>query len=116
LRDRGVLVHVLDDVSPTDTRVVSTEGNLTFLSAVRNDAHLGATEVVVEEILEPHTGDKQEVPAIRSALLDIAGSAITADFAVVLAGQAKRLIKLLEELIQRKLRRRIIRVVVLQKR
>src|SRR5215510_14976555 len=33
LRNRRVLVHVLDDVSPTDTRVVSTERNLAFLSA-----------------------------------------------------------------------------------
>src|SRR6185369_15932254 len=89
LRYRGVLVHVLDDVSPTDTGVVSTERNLAFLSAVRNDAHLGATEVVVEEILEPHTSDKQEVPTIRATLLDVLNRAIAADFAVILAGQTK---------------------------
>src|ERR1051325_11502368 len=89
LRDRRVLVHVLDDVSPTDTRVVRTEGNLAFLSAVRNDAHFGATEVVVEQILEPHTRNEQEVPAIGTTLLDILDRSITADFAVVLPGQSE---------------------------
>src|SRR6185295_15091878 len=115
-RDGRVLVHVLDDVSPTDTRVVSTERNFAFLSTVRDDAHFRATEVVVEQILEPHTRDKQEVPAIRTTLLDIVYATITADFAVVLTGQAKRLVKLLEEFIKRKLRWRLVRVVVLQKR
>src|ERR1043166_1566073 len=78
LRDSRVLVHVLDDVSPTDTGVVSTERNLAFLRAVRDDAHFSATEIVVEEILEPHTCDEQEVPAIRTALSDIFLAAIAA--------------------------------------
>src|SRR6185369_12278689 len=68
LRDGRVLVHVLDDVAPADTRVVRAERNLTFLRAVRDDAHFSAAEVVVEEILEPHSSDKQEVPAMRSPL------------------------------------------------
>src|SRR6185369_14033732 len=101
LRDRRVLVHGLDDVSPTDTRVVSTEGNFTFLSAVRDDAHFSATEVVVEQVLEPHTRDEQEVPAIRTALLDVLHAAVTADFAVIFTRQAKRLVELLEQFIQR---------------
>src|ERR1051326_56577 len=116
LRDSRVLVHVLDDVSPTDARVVSTEGDLAFLSAIRDDAHFCATEIIVEEILEPHTRDEQEVPAIRTTLLNVSLTAIAADFTVVLTGQAKRLVKLLEELIQSKLRRRLVRVVVLQER
>src|SRR4029078_3829270 len=95
LRNGRVLVHVLDDVSPTNPRCVSAEGDLTFLSAVRNDAHLGATEVVVEKILEPHSRDKQEVPAIRTTLLDVLFAAVTTYFAVVLASQTKRLVKLL---------------------
>ena len=114
LRHGRVLVHVLDDVSPADSRVVGTEGNLTFLCAVRNDAHLGAAEIVVEEILEPHSGDEQEVPTIRTTLLDIVRGAIAADLAVVFAGQAKRLVKLLEELVKRKLRWRLVWIVVLQ--
>src|SRR5690349_24962872 len=103
LRDGRVLVHVLDDVSPTDSRIVGAEGNLAFLRAVRDDAHFGATEIVVEEILEPHSRDKQEVPAIRTALLDIIFAAIAADLAVVLTSQAKRLVKLLEEFVKREL-------------
>src|SRR5207237_4727835 len=48
------LVHVLDDLTPTNAGVVSAEGNFAFLSAVGNHAHLGAAEVVVEKVLEPH--------------------------------------------------------------
>src|SRR5438552_7465915 len=53
-----VLVHVLDDVAPANPRVVGAETDLALLSAVRNDAHLSAAEVIVEKILEPHTGDE----------------------------------------------------------
>src|SRR5687767_4591475 len=116
LRDSRVLVHVFNNVPPTTPRVVSTEGDLTFLRSVRNDAHLGAPEIVIEEILEPHACDKQEVPAIRTTLLDVLCIAIAADLSVVLACQAKRLVKLLEELVKGKLRWRLIRVVVLQER
>src|SRR6185369_147655 len=84
--------------------------------AVRDDAHFRASEIVVEEILEPHTRDKKEVPAIRTALLDIVLAAVTADFAVVLTSQAKRLVKLLEELVKRELRRRLVWIVVFQER
>src|SRR6185436_2368515 len=116
LRDSRVLVHVFNNVPPANTRVVSAEGNLTFLSSVRNDAHLGAPEVVVEKILEPHSCDEQEVPAIRPARCDVLRGAIAGDLTVVFSGQAKRLVKLLKELVKRKLRRRLVRVVVLQKR
>src|SRR6185295_7549632 len=96
-RDGRVLVHVLDYVSPTDSGVVGAEGNLAFLRAVRDDAHFRASEIVVEEVLEPHTRDKQEVPAIRTTLLDIIFTTVAADLAVVLTGQPKRLVKLLEK-------------------
>src|SRR5215475_13232705 len=79
LRHGGVLVHILDDIAPTDTGVVSAKRNLTFLGTVRNDAHFRAAEVVVEEILEPHTGDKEEVPTIASSLIDIVRCAATID-------------------------------------
>jgi hypothetical protein len=35
-------MHVLNDIAPTDARVVSAEGDLTFLSSIGNDAHLCA--------------------------------------------------------------------------
>ena len=89
LGDGRVLVHVFDDIAPADACVVRAEGNLAFLRAVRDDAHFSATEIVVEEILEPHSSDEQEVPAIGTALFDIVLRAIAADLAVVLAGQAK---------------------------
>src|SRR5260370_33755941 len=64
LREIGGLMHVLDDLSPTNTRVVSTEGNLAFLSAVRNHAHLCAAEVVIEKILKPHSFYAEHSPDI----------------------------------------------------
>src|SRR5437868_1684057 len=116
LRDRRVLVHVLDDVSPTDSRVVSAERDFAFLRAVRNDAHFCATEIVVEEILEPHARNEQEVPTVGPTLLNVALSAIAAHPAVILTTQAKRLIELLEQLVKSELRGRLVWVVVLQKR
>ena len=65
LGERGRHVHLLDDVPPADARVVGAEADLPFLRRVRNDAALGAAEVVVEQVLEPHPGDEQEVPAVR---------------------------------------------------
>src|SRR5215216_5135315 len=111
LRHGRILVHVLDNVSPTNARVVSAEGDFAFLCAVRNDAHLRAAEVVVEKILEPHSRDEQEVPAIGTALFNIFPAAVASHLAVLFARQAKRLVKLLEELVQRELRRRLVRVV-----
>src|SRR5215831_9213196 len=112
----GVLVHVLNDIAPADSRVVCAEGNLAFLRPVGNDAHFRAAEIIIEQVLEPHSCYEQEVPAISSASIDVHLSPIATDLAVVFAGQAKRLIKLLEELVKRKLRRRIVRVIVLQER
>src|SRR5690242_5233564 len=108
LRDGRVLVHVLDDVSPANSRVVRAEGDLAFLRAVRDDAHLGAAEIVVEKILEPHARDEQEVPAVSTPLLDVRFGAIAAHLAVIFAGQAERLVKLLEELVKRKVRWRLV--------
>ena len=71
LGERGGHVHLLDDVAPADAGVVGAEGDLAFLRGVGNDALLGAAEIVVEQILEPHAGDEQEVPAVAAALLDV---------------------------------------------
>ena len=65
LGERRGHVHLLDDVAPADAGVVRAEGNLAFLRGVGNDALFGAAEIVVEQILEPHAGDEQEVPAVR---------------------------------------------------
>src|ERR1051325_1255121 len=86
-RDRRRLVHVLDDLSPSDAGVVGAEGNLTELSRVRNDAHFRAAEVVVEQILEPHTGDKEEVPRILPSSLNVRHGAVAHNLAVAPAGQ-----------------------------
>src|SRR5580700_1249664 len=69
LGDGRVLVHVLDDFAPAHAGVVRAEGNLTLLRGVGNDAHFGAAEIVIEKVLEPHAGDKQEVPRIFLAAL-----------------------------------------------
>src|SRR3989442_8204457 len=61
------LVHVLDDLPPADTRVVSAEGDFAFLSAVRNHAHFSAAEVVVEEVLKPHAFNAEHPPDVAGA-------------------------------------------------
>src|SRR5436190_19898511 len=90
----GSLVHVLDNLPPADTGVVRTEGNLSQLGGIRNDAHLRAAEVIVEQILEPHTGNEQEVPRILSPLLDVFDSAIAGHLSITFAAQAERLVEL----------------------
>src|ERR1019366_9103994 len=71
LGEGGGHVHLLDDVAPAHAGVVRAEADLAFLRGVRDDALLGAAEIVVEQVLEPHAGDEQEVPAIAAATLDI---------------------------------------------
>src|SRR5215218_6282723 len=60
----GRLVHVLDDLPPTHAGIVGAEGDLTFLSAVRNHAHLSAAKVIIEKILEPHAFDAEHAPVV----------------------------------------------------
>ena len=79
LRQRRRHVHLLDDVPPADAGVVGAERDLPFLRRVRNDAALRAAEVVVEEILEPHAGDEQEVPAVAAALLLVLDRPVAVD-------------------------------------
>ena len=62
--------------------------------SLRDDALLGAPEIVVEQILEPHAGDEQEVPAVLAPLLDIFHGAVFADLAIALARRAERLVEL----------------------
>src|SRR5262249_35102750 len=93
--DGRVLVHVLDDVAPADAGVVGAETDLALLGAVRDDAHLGAAEVVIEEVLETHARDEQEVPAVFAALHDVINSAVRRGFAVILARQSESLVELL---------------------
>src|SRR5258707_8910724 len=69
LGDGRVLVHVLDDLAPADAGVVRAEGNFALLRGVRNDAHLGAAEVVVGPILKTHPRDEEEVPRVGLAAL-----------------------------------------------
>src|SRR4030095_14848923 len=90
----GVLVHVLDDLAPPHAGVVSAEGDLAFLGRVRNDAHLSAAEIVVEEILEPHASDEKEVPGIFAPFLNIGHSPVGARLPVITAGDPPGLIKL----------------------
>src|SRR5258706_12969375 len=82
-------MHLLDDLTPAHTGVVSTKRNLTFLSRVRDDALLGAAEVIVEQILKPHSCYEQKVPAVCATLFDVLNGSITRYLAVVLAGGAE---------------------------
>src|SRR6185312_10189204 len=64
LGDGGVGLHLLEDVPPAGAGVVGAEADLPELGAVGDDAHLGAAEVVVEEVLEPHAGDEEGAPLV----------------------------------------------------
>src|SRR4051812_7742857 len=64
LCEPGGLVHLLDYLPPADARVAGAETYLALLRAVRYDAHLGAAEVVVEQVLEPHALDAQHAPSV----------------------------------------------------
>src|SRR5437764_13829341 len=75
-------VHLLDDVAPAYARVIGAEGNLPFLRGIRNDALLCPTEVVVEQVLEPHSSDEQEVPTVATALLNIRHCAVAGHLSV----------------------------------
>src|SRR3990172_13029694 len=103
--DGGRLVHFLDDVPPTDTGVVGAEGDLAFLGGVGDDALLGTAEVVVEQILEPHPGDEEEVPTVGPSLLDVRQGAIAGDLAVIPTGYVVGLVELLEEGFEREVGR-----------
>src|SRR5208283_4726463 len=100
--DSRVLVHVFDDLAPADAGVVGAEADFALLRAVGDDAHFGAAEIVVEEILEPHAGDEEEVPWIlRATLHGIFVRAFRRSLAVLAGGTlGKRpsLVKLLEEI------------------
>src|SRR5579859_7531255 len=115
-----VLVHVFDDVAPAHTGVVRAEADFALLRAVRNDAHFGAAEVVVEKILEPHAGDEEEVPRVLGAALHgIFVGALRGSLAVLAGGTLRQrpgLVKLLEEVPKLQTLRPLERVIVLQER
>src|SRR5579872_1140011 len=113
-----ILVHVLDDLPPAYAGVICAEGNLALLRGVGNDAHFGAAEVVVEEILEPHTCDEQEVPRVGGAALHgvfvgsfRAGAAILGISAL---GERPSLVELLEKVVQREALGSAERLVILE--
>ncbi len=114
LSDRRILVHVLDDVSPTDAGVVCTERNFAFLRSVRDDAHFGASEIVVEQILEPHSRDKQEVPRVLTTFFDVFDRAVAVNLSVIFARQTERFVKFLEDSAERQTLRCAIRIVIFQ--
>src|SRR5262245_32960322 len=103
LGDGSVFVHILNDLAPADAGVVGTEGNFALLCGIRNDAHFGAAEIVVEKILEPHAGDEQEVPRIGLAALhgvvDVAIRGGTAVLGGGALGKRPSLIKLLKKVV-----------------
>ena len=116
LGERGGHVHLLDDVPPAHAGVVGAEADLAFLGGVGDDALLGAAEVVVEEILEPHAGDEEEVPAIGAALFDVGHGAVGGDLAVVAAGGAEALVELRQQVDDLEVGRRLGGIVVAEQR
>ena len=94
LGDRRCLVHVFDDLPPANPGIVGAEGDLTQLRRIRDDAHFGAAEVVVEQVLKPHSGDEQEIPGVAAPLLDVFDRPITRDLSITLSGKTERLVEL----------------------
>src|ERR1700754_1064955 len=120
LGERCGHVHLFDDVAPAHTGVVSAEGYFAFLRRVWNDALLGPAEIVVEQILEPHAGDKQEVPAIFTALVDVFHGSV-ASYLAITAGlrrltHAETLVKLRHQVRQLEMSRSFERIVIPQQR
>src|SRR5437870_13454985 len=113
LGERSRHVHLLNDVPPAHARVVGTERNLAFLCGIRNDALLRPPEIVVKQILEPHAGDKQEVPTVLPPLHNVINRPLRPNFAVVTPSHVVVLIKLTEQVHQLEMCRRLERIVVL---
>src|SRR5437763_16314485 len=80
---------------------------------------LSAAEVVVEQILEPHSGYEQEVPAVFATLFDIFQRALAFYASVllicILAG-AEGLIKLLQQILHLEVGGRLEGIVVARQR
>ncbi len=78
LGDGGVGLHLLEDVPPAGAGVVGAEADLAELGAVGDDAHLGAAEIVVEQILEPHPRHEEDAPLVLFgvALARVCGAAL----------------------------------------
>src|SRR5207245_3182612 len=110
LRNSRILVHVLDDLPPADSRIVRAERDFSLLRCVRDDAHFRAAEVIVEEVLEPHPCDEQEIPRVFFAtLLGVFESAIRTRISVLLhmvRRQTPGLIELAPEINERQAGRR----------
>src|ERR1700720_4341730 len=82
--DGGVPIHLLDDLAPSYTRVVRAKGDLSHLGRVRDDAHLGAAEVVGPQILKPHPGDEQQEPLVLLAVAFVASGEAAAELSAAL--------------------------------
>ena len=89
------------------------------MGGVRNNALLSAAEVVVIKVLEPHSSNEQEVPAVGAALLDVVNRAL-ARYAAVLCvgflGGAKCLIELTQQIDELEVLGRLERIVITGKR
>src|SRR5262249_22361105 len=113
--------HLLDNLTPSDARIVCAEGNFTLLRAVRDDAHLGAPKVVIEQVLKPHSRDKQEIPAVLAPLEDLPdaiGVALPQVYAAhdPASATAELLIELLDQVDESKILWRLEWVVVANER
>src|SRR6266481_4101846 len=115
LGERGGHVHLFNDVAPAHAGVVSAETDFAFLRGIGNNALLSAAEVVIIEVLEPHSSNEQEIPAVSAALLDVFNRAITGDAAVLgisLLGCAKGLVKLPQQVNQLEVLGRLERIII----
>jgi hypothetical protein len=70
-------------------------------------------EVVVKEILEPHSRDEQEVPPVLTPLHHVVNRPLRTDLAIVPARSIEVLVELLKQVHKLEVLRRLERIVVL---
>ena len=121
LRHSRILVDVLDDFAPANSCVVGAEADFPLLRRVRDNAHFRAAEVVIEQILKPHSRNEKNVPPITSPLRHILVGSVGADTPIEFpgaagSGNAHGHVELFVDVPERKRRRSLQRVVVLQNR
>ena len=120
LRHGRILVHVFDNLAPANAGVVSAERNLPLLRSIGDDAHFRTAEVIVEEVLKPHSGNEQEIPGVLfAALLGVFEGSIGTRISVFLHmvwRQTPRFIELPPEINERQAGRSFVWAIVLQER
>ena len=61
---RRIRFDLFEHIAPPDTRVVRAKADFAHLRPIRDDAHLRAPKIVIEQVLKPHARDEQHAPLV----------------------------------------------------